>query len=123
MYYDNCTACRAISYEKLPSVVAILVYQVLCYNFSLIFSNLSSSFYKGSVFSGYRSKVNLLMIFIELRTVGTLHCSRWYNMLPFCRELIKTVSRELNVGDNHQACVPLERDSPPSACKGDSNPL
>ena len=47
------------------------------------------------------------MIFIELRTVGTLHCSREYNMLPFCRELIKTVSRELNVGDNHQACATL----------------
>ena len=44
-----------------------------------------------------------LVIFIELWTVGTLHCSRWYIMLPFCRQLMRTILRQVNTSQKHQA--------------------
>ena len=51
----------------------------------------------------------LLVIFFELWTVGTLHCSRWYVMLPFFRDLMKAVKKELNTGQHHQATQTLVR--------------
>ena len=54
--------------ETGESVVAILKCQVLCYNFSLAWFIVSVTFqvrfYKGSVLSGYRSKLCLLVIYI-----------------------------------------------------------
>ena len=66
-------------------------------------------FYKGSVLIVAIGIKSLLVIFFELWTVGTLHCSRGYIMLPFCRQLVKTISRHLSAAQHHQACKTLER--------------